>query len=482
MVPFIHLFRSPNSGYFYDVNKDKVVCVNDHIYAFLSETKDIPENIDSIEELEISDREELKSLIDNGFLSDNHVERIEHYHTSDLEYQVKNRMNELILQVTQACNLSCSYCPFANKTDNVYQRNHSGKKMNWETAKKSIDLFEECSSEIDEVSITFYGGEPFLNFPLIQKVIDYSNKLFIGKKVRYALTTNGTLLTDVIIDYIFKNNISVMFSIDGPASIHDMNRKKADGSGSYDEAVRNLKKLSAIYGEKSFEKLSINSVINTETDFDEILKLFDDPFFLEKKVGIQATLVSSDMLEKQMEYREDFKQKFNYNSFISLMKILGVVNDIKLDPISELFSLLQLVNIGWNNEECAPLASTGAPGGPCIPGQRRFFVNADGNFYPCERVNELAEDTQLGNIKDGFDLEKAEKVLNIARLTENECKNCFAFRHCTVCVRKATDGNKFSAKHKLTNCAKVKKNLISNLKLIALREEIDSVYKRNMPL
>ena len=45
MVPFIHLFRSPNSGYFYDVNKDKVVCVNDHLYAFLSETKDIPENV-----------------------------------------------------------------------------------------------------------------------------------------------------------------------------------------------------------------------------------------------------------------------------------------------------------------------------------------------------------------------------------------------------------------------------------------------------
>lgn len=215
MVPFIHLFKSLHNGYFYDINKDKVVCVNDRIYAYLDANKDIPENIESVKELSESDRNELKKLFDAGFLSGNHVERIEHYHTSDLAYQVKNRMNELVLQVTQACNLSCSYCPFANKTENVYQRNHSGKKMDWETAKKSIDLFEECSTEIDEVSITFYGGEPFLNFPLIQKVIDYSNKLFTGKKVRYALTTNGTLLTDEIIDFIYKNNISVMFSIDG---------------------------------------------------------------------------------------------------------------------------------------------------------------------------------------------------------------------------------------------------------------------------
>lgn len=138
MNPYIHLFRSPNRCYVYDVNKDSAFTVSDSLYAYLEEKNELPDNTESISELGQSDRDTLRSLLDAGYLSDHRVERIEHYHTSDLEFQLQNRVNELVLQVTQACNLVCSYCPFANKTDNAYQRNHSSKKMNWETAKSAL--------------------------------------------------------------------------------------------------------------------------------------------------------------------------------------------------------------------------------------------------------------------------------------------------------------------------------------------------------
>lgn len=391
-------------------------------------------------------------------------------------------MNELVLQVTQACNLVCSYCPFANITDNAYQRNHSSKKMNWETAKKCIDLFADYSAEMDDVGICFYGGEPFLNFELIRQAVAYADQVFVGKKMTYSLTTNGTLVTDEIIAFLVQHNFKVMFSIDGPASIHDINSRKADGSGSYQQAVSSLKKLSTAYGSRSFERLMINSVVNPETDFDEVLPLFDDPFFLSNKVRIATTLASDDKLEKTLGSRDDFLEKFNYHRFAAMMKMFGFIKDIELNPILEQFILMLLDKTVWNDKENALLSSVSAPSGPCIPGQRKLFVNADGIFYPCERVNELSKDVQMGNASDGFDLKKADRILNIAQLTEKECKKCYAFRHCSICAVTASDANGFSAAQKLRRCAKVKSKFNSTLRLVALNKEIDSVYKRNLIL
>ena len=476
--PFIHLFKSPNGFYFFDVNKDKVISVSESIYSYLNSGNEIPEDISYVEELNDSDQAQLKALLDEGYLSNHRVEKIEHYNTTDLEFQVMNRMGQLTIQVTQACNLVCSYCPFANVTNDTYQRNHCSKKMDWETAKKCVDMYSEYSSELETICISFYGGEPLLNFDLIEKVVLYVNKVFVGKRIKYSLTTNGTVMNESIRRFLFDNDFIVMFSIDGPETIHDVNRKKADGSGSYQIAVDNLKKLSDLYGEKSFQNIIINTVVNPETDFDEILHLFDDPFFLEKKVYIRADIASSDLLEKPLEYRDDFEQKYNYNRFTSLMKVLGVVKDIKLDPISESFVNILFDRIEWKDEDKTNLGKISAPGGPCIPGQRRLFVNADGIFYPCEKVSELVDDVKIGNIREGFDFKKAERILNVAQDTEEECKNCFAFRHCSVCVANITDEKQISKKKKAILCESIRKRLDYDFRLIALDKEIDSLYKR----
>ncbi len=478
MSPFIHLFKSPNGFYFFDVNKDKVVSVNESLYHFLYSGKEIPEDISSIKELNDSDQVQLKKLIDEGYLNNHRVKKIEHYNTTDLEFQINNRMGQLTLQVTQACNLSCSYCPYANVTNNAYQRNHCSKDMDWETAKKSIDLYLDCSSELDDIHIGFYGGEPLLGFDLIEKVVLYANKAFCGKRIKYSLTTNGTVMNDRIMKFFYDNNFTVMFSIDGPASIHDVNRKRMDGSGSYHLAVENIKKLSALYGDKSFEKILINTVVNPETDFDEVLHLFDDPFFLEKKVFIRAEIASSTLLEKPFEYRDDFIQKYKYNRFISLMKMLGIVKDIDLDPISESFVNIMFDRIEWKGEEKTNLGTISAPGGPCIPGQRRLFVNADGIFYPCEKVSELIDEVKIGDIQEGFDYKKAKRILNIAQFTEEECRNCFAFRHCTVCAANITDEKGFSDRKKMEYCEGIKNRLVDDFRLIVLEKEINSLYKR----
>ncbi len=480
MRPFIHLFATHNSYYFYDVNTEGIIELTESLFNYLSKNKDIPEDVSSIEDLCVSDREMLLSLINRGYLSDHRVSTIRHNHSDDIEFQITNRMNELILQVTQSCNLVCSYCPFANRTDDSFQRNHSSKKMDWETARKSIDLLLENSSETENVCIGFYGGEPFMNFPLIRQAVEYADKQFVGKNVTYSLTTNGTIMTDEIISYLSDHDFRVMFSIDGPESIHDINRRKADGSGSFREAVDNLKKLYALYGKRAKEKIHINTVINPENDFDEITHLFDDPFFRESGIGINPSLVSSTKLENEIQNKDDFVEKFAYDRFRALMSRLGIVKGISLDPVSDFLALRQIEKNDGITEASGRLGDITAPGGPCIPGQRRLFVNADGNFYPCEKVNELAEDTMIGNINYGIDIAKAERVLNVAQLTADACKECYAFRHCSSCAVNSAREDSITAESKLAQCPAIRKSFRNNLRFAALVREIDSVYKRKI--
>ena len=79
--------------------------------------------------------------------------------------------------------------------------------------------------------------------------------------------------------------------------------------------------------------------------------------------------------------------------------------------------------------------------GPCIPSINRLFVDVYGNFYPCEKVIEVPFST-IGNINSGIDKEKVKTFLNIGKLTEKECKKCWAMRYCNICLMFCNDVEK----------------------------------------
>jgi uncharacterized protein len=68
-----------------------------------------------------------------------------------------------------------------------------------------------------------------LAFPLIQRVIEYSQTRFAGKDLIFGMTVNGTLMSDEIIHYLVANRVLLMISLNGPKKIIDLNRVFADG-------------------------------------------------------------------------------------------------------------------------------------------------------------------------------------------------------------------------------------------------------------
>ena len=149
-------------------------------------------------------------------------------------------IRNIALFVTQYCNLNCIYC--------YGHGGEYGKKgaMEEKTAFQAVDWLIEKSEKYMDLSISFFGGEPLLNYELIKKVVSYSKKKGKekNKRFKYSITTNGTLLNDKIINYFKENKFSVVFSFDGPKEIQDKNRPCNDSKkSSYNMAVEHLPKL-----------------------------------------------------------------------------------------------------------------------------------------------------------------------------------------------------------------------------------------------
>lgn len=153
--------------------------------------------------------------------------------------KVSTPILNMSLFLCQKCNLDCVYCYGEAGTF------RSESEMDEKTAFQAVDWFIKQSEKKVKLHINFIGGEPFLKFALMRKVVHYARQECekVEKRVDFRATTNGTLLDDEKIAFITEENVDVLISLDGPKSIHDKQRPFANGRGSYDVIVKNCRKL-----------------------------------------------------------------------------------------------------------------------------------------------------------------------------------------------------------------------------------------------
>lgn len=148
-------------------------------------------------------------------------------------------------QVTDKCNLACTYC---------YQINKGTRRMTMDDAKLFIDKLltgedgfkEYINPDISPaIVVEFIGGEPFLEIDLIDEIVDYFRLRVIQlrhpwmEKFCVSICSNGVLYTDPRVQKFLqknKDNISFSVTLDGNKELHDKCRVFPDGGGSYDIA------------------------------------------------------------------------------------------------------------------------------------------------------------------------------------------------------------------------------------------------------
>jgi len=150
------------------------------------------------------------------------------------------------INLTKECNLRCSYCFTGGKTK---------EKISLEMAKKAVDYLINNAMSADlsdlpakqrKIDISFWGGEPLLEWDLLQKIVLYAESVKPSElELSFGGTTNGTLLTADKFAFLDKHKIFFLLSLDGTEETHDFHRKDCGGHGSHHIIVKNAKEILA---------------------------------------------------------------------------------------------------------------------------------------------------------------------------------------------------------------------------------------------
>lgn len=465
--PLFTLFQTINSCYLFDSNRNKICPVSPEAYQVLLDLNSGTKTLDEAKECS----QEISGLMKDGLLSTKHVQKIEHVYTPYIDTYLSRRIQKITLQLTQNCNFRCAYCHYT--CNDGGQRTHSNKRMSLELAKAAILYLRDHSIDIETVYVGFYGGEPLLEFALLKEAVIFAEEQLKGKDLHFTMTSNGTLLTDDIIEFLSEHKVTLLISLDGPREIHNRSRVFAGGQGSFDTVIERLRHIHDKYPD-FFKTMSINMVLNPSDDFDEIDSLFSEYRFL-KKLDITSTVIDDIGSAEKNVFKDCYVAKERYQIFLRYLELAERFPEKKCTPVFMNLAGAIKKNIDEMGETQSFL-DVCAPGGPCVPGESRLMVTVDGNFVPCERVSEISEAMVIGNIRDGIDMDKVYALLNVAQSTSGSCKNCWAFSHCHLCAKYSEKDGDLSPELRLSYCEESRNGALQKLRQYTLLQEMKEYY------
>jgi len=375
------------------------------------------------------------------------------FRSQDMDLEQVNDIQQVIIELTEQCNLRCKYCIYNEDHENF--RGFSTQNMTWDIAKKALDyVFSHCE---DKISVTFYGGEPLLQFSLMKRCIDYAvEKVGKEKKLNFGFTTNLTLMTKEMAEYFASlESCGITGSLDGPEEIHDANRVMANHVGSFKKAMDGLKLLIDCMGqEKAGKVVGINAVLTP-------------PFTVEKVEHINQFFRSISWIPEQMTIRASYMERPNWGKQKEepLKEVKGTMKDN--DPVGY-WKLKKICNkeeaeikFGMENANLMRIhqrliAEVPIPflqqNGCCNPGSRRLYITIKGEFLVCERIG---KSPVIGNVEQGIDMKAIQRyyIDDYAKASLPDCSSCWASQLCSLCYASFYDENGINIKEKRKICA-----------------------------
>jgi len=310
--------------------------------------------------------------------------------------------------------------------------------MSWPTAQRVIDQFlQQVPEHADRSTITFFGGEPTLEFDLIKKCIAYSfshktTGQYSGKGYNYVINTNGTILTEEMYQLYGRlgKRLNLRVSADGFKDGHDATRKQRNGRGSWDLLEKNL-----TYYRNLKEKFGVDIYLISTINKSSFRDIYYNFTKLHEYTGMQlgCLFVHEDPWEKQ-----DFE----------LLKE----------------QVLRLKDYSLRNRISMPLCRTGNTNASqaiegyrpiCGAGYNSYTVTPHGDLFACHRCsyNDLGGDFWLGTLDSGFHPDRVSHMreLNSVRQMPEKCWTCLPVirEKCHVCL--ASNKEAYGHSHRVSD-------------------------------
>ena len=405
----IHKFEFDGTKIVLDVNSSSVHVVDDLTWLILDDYTEL-----SYEELlkkycafpETEVKEvvtEIKTLVNEGLLY------AEDKTSGNYSLQENPIVKSICLHVAHDCNLRCEYC-FAATGDFGGERG----LMSSEVGKAAIDLLIKKSAHRKNIEIDFFGGEPLLNFAVVKELVAYGKEKAqaAGKNFKFTLTTNAVLLDQDIQDYLNQNEISVVLSLDGRPEVNDKMRYYADGSGSYEDILPNLK--SFIFSRDNQNYYLRGTYTRQNLDFSKDVLHMADLGFKELSVEPVVAPENADYAFRE----EDLSVLEEQYEQLTRAYLQRAANGTP-------FNFFHF-NLDLNGGPCLPKRLSG-----CGAGHEYMAVSPEGDLYPCHQFVGK-EEYKLGNVlEDGLKDSIIKTFQGAHVLNKDKCKSCWAKFFCS---------------------------------------------------
>lgn len=436
---FGKLFKTENNFYFLDTGTGKLAELSEMEYNLLRIILDSKDLI--LQKLSDSELEILNSL--KNYVEEEHilqappVKSLHSIYEEDIERYLNEEVTDLVLEVTEKCNLRCKYCIY-NESHPEF-RNFSHKNMEFKVAQKAIKFLKNHSGT-ESVFIGFYGGEPLMNYKLIKESVLFAKEIIKNKKINFSMTTNATLITQEIAEFLAYNEFQITISLDGNEEIHNENRLYQNGRGTFNDTMRGIELMSAAY--KKYNKdirILFNSVIS-EGDYYNKFEKMDNFFKRDNRIPNNSVYTSSlvDPPPRSYDYilpESEEEIEIQNEIFEPLVDWTLDNFDMDLFSLSSLNSYLSRIHNRYLSEY--PAKKYGI-NGCCLPGHRKVYVTVNGKFRPCERIG---TSPFIGDVDRGIDIETIKKVYleDYSKKYSGVCNNCWAVNLCGLCYTDCFD-------------------------------------------
>jgi len=339
-----------------------------------------------------------------------------------------NHVFDITIQVTEECNLQCTYC---------YQHDKTVSKLDIETGKRFIDLIlasDERSSkyikskECPGVVLNFIGGEPFLEVDLVDELTDYFIQRMIEldhpwlNRYRLAFSSNGMCYFEPKVQkYLNKNigHLSMTITIDGNKELHDLCRLDLEGHGSYDRAFAAAQDWYQKTGQ-----------IETKVTISP-----DNVLYLSSAI-IDFIKAGRHVVNANCVYEEGWKPEHASLLYNELKRIADFLLDNDLDD-TVYFSMFDNANGEPYDNENTWCGGSGL----------MLAVDTKGDLYPCLRytpssVGHSDNLFKIGDVEHGliYNEEQQERLRCLSCITrttqckDTKCEDCPIAKGCGDCA------------------------------------------------
>ena len=400
-----HIVTVTDNAYlYYNAFSNDYLLLNHHLHSiYLDNT---PEKIQKI------NSSLYDILIANKFIIEDNIDEFSITENQKLKKKYDSTLYHIVINTTLDCNLKCWYC-YESKIENSILKEDIITSI-----KNNIELKFQ-SSPYKKLKISFFGGEPFLNFRCIHEVLDFAQAFTKSHNIDLIadFTTNATLITEEQLLYLSNFKCYFQITLDGYKKKHNTVRFfKENRIGTYDDIIHNIHRIHDLIPE-SHIWVRINFDNQTLYHFSDILRDLDD--LNRKKVFL--------ILRRIWQLPKD-----------------SVGKDILLESIQNALNAGFFIDYYALSRNSLCFAER----------ENQVLFNYDGRVFKCSTLECFDEKHSYGILQADGNIQWNANAL-AARTNENsgeECKNCKLYPACWGrCSQKKSNNKMLECYLKTTN-------------------------------